>query len=314
MDPLYLGLEIGAASLFVLAVSLAARSGRLPVFVLLSAAGFGLLLEQGSQLIFETYEYSPRFVVTIDRAPLVIGLSWALIIAGAIRITDALGVRRRYAPFVDSVLAIVLDLAFDAIAIRVGLWTWRNVALDAGWFGVTAGNLYTWLFITFAFSLLTRSLRARARRHTRAEWLQLLVPIPAFAIVLASLAPFIAAEAMLDAPPGGAMPLFAVPFAAFVLVAAWGVFGPDRARVSVANVAVLDLRLAFVTRAAIHLFFLGALLVSGYARELPVLLVVALALLAAEVPLAWLAAARLDARTAAPPVRALGPPVAASES
>ncbi len=43
------------------------------------------------------------------------------------RLTDALGVRRRYAPFVDSVLAISLDLAFDAIAIRMGLWTWANL-------------------------------------------------------------------------------------------------------------------------------------------------------------------------------------------
>ena len=138
---------------FLVAGWLAYRRGRLPLLELVSAATFGLLLEEGDQLIFETYHYSPDFLLTIDRAPLVIGLTWALIIAGAMRITDALGVRRRYAPFVDSMLAISLDLGFDAIAIRMGLWTWRDIGPTDGWFGVPAGNFYAWLFVTLAFSL-----------------------------------------------------------------------------------------------------------------------------------------------------------------
>ena len=79
------------------------------------------------------------------------------------RITDALGVRRRYAPVVDSVLAISLDLAFDAIAIRMGLWTWVGIDPGDGWFGVPYGNFYAWLFVTLGFSLLTRWLRDAAR-------------------------------------------------------------------------------------------------------------------------------------------------------
>src|SRR5437588_3617032 len=111
LDPLYVVLELGAATFFVWAAIAALRRGRLPFLELLSAATFGILLEEGDQLIFETYHYSPHFLLTVDRAPLVIGLTWALIIAGAMRITDALGVRRRYAPFVDAILAISLDLA-----------------------------------------------------------------------------------------------------------------------------------------------------------------------------------------------------------
>src|SRR5918993_5046581 len=159
MNPLYVVLEVGAAGLFLLAAWLALRRGRLPFLELISAAAFGLLLEEGDQLIFETYEYSTEFLLAIDRAPLAIGLTWALIIAGAMRITDALGVRRRYAPVVDSVLAIMLDLAFDAVAIRMGLWTWRDLGPEAGWFGVPAGNFYSWLFVTLGFTLFTRWLR-----------------------------------------------------------------------------------------------------------------------------------------------------------
>ncbi len=58
MDPLYLLLEIAAATFFVLAAWLALRRGRLPFLELISAATFGLLLEEGDQLIFETYNYA----------------------------------------------------------------------------------------------------------------------------------------------------------------------------------------------------------------------------------------------------------------
>ena len=186
MNPLYALIEIGAIVFFVIAGWLALRRGRLPFLELVSAAIFGLLLEQANQIIFETYEYSPEFALAIDRAPVVIGLTWALIIAGAMRITDALGVRRRDAPVVDSVLAIMLDLAFDAVAIRMGLWTWRDIGPEQGWFGVPAGNFYSWLFVVFGFSLFTRWLREASHRRRALEWLQLFVPLPAFAVLIAS--------------------------------------------------------------------------------------------------------------------------------
>ncbi|MDQ3148422.1 MAG: carotenoid biosynthesis protein [Chloroflexota bacterium] len=285
MDPLYLLLEIAAATFFVLAAWLALRRGRLPFLELISAAMFGLLLEEGDQLIFETYNYADAWILSIDRAPIVIGLTWALIIAGAMRITDALGVRRRLAPFVDSVLAISLDLAFDAVAIRMGLWTWREVGVTDGWFGVPAGNFYAWLFVTWAFSFLSRWLRDASAGRPAREWLQLAIPIPAFVILLVSLVPFTVLQPVVDPTPGGGMLLFLITLAAFVGAAAWGVFGPDRGNPDGSATAILDLRLTFGTRVAIHLFFLAALFVLGVATTEPILLLVALVLLAAELPL-----------------------------
>jgi hypothetical protein len=288
MNPLYLLIELGAASFFVLAAFLAVRRGRLPFLELVSAAIFGLLLEEGDQLIFETYHYADAWILQLDRAPLVIGLTWALIIAGAMRITDALGVRRRWAPFVDSVLAIMLDLAFDAIAIRMGLWTWRDIPATDGWFGVPAGNFYAWLFVTLAFSFLTRWLRDASASRRSLEWLQLAVPLPAFVLFLFCLVPFTIVKPLVDSSPGGGLLAFVITLIGFVGVAAWGVFGPDRGTPDGAANAILDLRLAFATRIAIHGFFLAALLVLGLAASEPVLLGVALALLAAELPLAVL--------------------------
>ena len=306
MDPVYLLLEAGAAAFFVLAALLALRRGRLPFLELISAAMFGLLLEEGDQLIFETYHYADAWILQLDRAPLVIGLTWALIIAGAMRITDALGVRRRWAPFVDSVLAISLDLAFDAIAIRMGLWTWREVGANDGWFGVPAGNFYAWLFVTWAFSFVSRWLRDVARTRPSVEWLQLLVPIPAFVIFLFTLVPFSLIKPLIDSTTGGGLILFLIALAGFLAAAARGVFGPDRGDPDGSKTAILDLRLAFATRVAVHGFFIVALFVMGLAFREPVILVTALALLAAEVPLATLTYGRRQAgaRVAATDVEA----------
>lgn len=295
MNPVYLGLEIGAALFFIGAALAALRRGRLPFLELVSAAAFGILLEEGDQLIFETYHYGPDWVLMIDRAPVVIGLTWALIIAGAMRLTDALGVRRRYAPFVDAVLAITLDLAFDAIAIRMGLWTWRSIGPEQGWYGVPAGNFYAWLFVTLGFSLVTRWIRDLSREHPAREWWQLAAPIPSYGILILGLLPFIWLKPLVDDTPGGGLGLFGLTLAFFCAIGAWGVFGPDRGVPDGRENAMLDLRLALVTRVAIHLFFLGGLLVMGLAGEYPVLLIVAGILLVTDLPLAMLARARVTA-------------------
>jgi hypothetical protein len=307
MNPVYLLMEVGASIFFVGAALAASRRGRLPFLELVSAAIFGILLEEGDQLLYGTYFYSDDWVLVIDRAPLVIGLSWAVIIAGAMRITDALGVRRRYAPFVDALLAISLDLAFDAIAIRMGLWTWTDVDAINGWFGVPWGNFYAWLFVTLGFSLLTRWLRDASARHPEREWFQLLVPIPAFAILSAAIWPFALVKPVVDPTSGGGGVLFLVTLSVFVAIAAWGVFGRDRDPPDGQRTAILDLRLAFFTRVAMQAFFLTALLVMGVGFQLPVLLIVAVGLLAAEVPLALLVLSRRTDRGSPVPEREAEP-------
>jgi hypothetical protein len=284
----FLFLEVAASALFIGAAVAALRRGRLPFLELISAAAFGLLLEEGDQLIFQTYHYSPDWVLVADRAPLVIGLTWALLIAGAMRITDALGVRRWTAPFVDAVLVIMLDLAFDAVAIRMGMWTWLGVEPDQGWFGVPAGNFYAWLFVTLGFSLVSRWLRDASADRPRLEWLQLAVPIPAFGILLSSIFPFAVVMELTNAEPGGGLWLFALTLVVFVVMAGYGTFGPNRQAPDGRATAIVDLRLAFFTRFSMHGFFLVALLWMGLATQLPVLLLTSVALFVADIGVARL--------------------------
>ena len=285
MNPVFLFLEVAATSIFLAAAVAALRRGRLPFLELLSAAAFGLLLEEGDQLIFQTYYYSPDWILAVDRAPVVMGITWALLIAGAMRITDALGVRRWTAPFVDAVLVLVLDLAFDAVAIRMGMWTWVGVGPEHGWFGVPAGNFYSWLFVTLGFSLVSRWLRDVAVRRPNLEWLQLGVPVPAFAILITSIIPFAVILRRTGAEPGGGLWLFALTLAVFVAISLIGVFGERRQAPDGRKAAIVDLRLAFFTRFSMHGFFLLALVVMGLASQLPMLLVASVTLFAADV---WL--------------------------
>jgi hypothetical protein len=286
MNPVFLFLEVMATLLFIGVAVASLRRGRLPFLELISAAAFGLLLEEGDQLIFQTYHYSSDWVLVLDRAPLVIGLTWALLIAGAMRITDALGVRRWTAPFVDAVLVILLDLAFDAVAIRLEMWTWVGIGPEQGWFGVPAGNFYAWLFVTLGFSVLTRWIRDLSVTRPRVEWLQLLVPIPAFAILVAAIVPFAMVLVLVGAERGGGLWLFGLTLIAFVAIALRGIFGPSRQAADGQASAIVDLGLAFFTRLSMHGFFLLALVLLGLTEKYPVLLVASVVLLALDL---WIA-------------------------
>ena len=102
--------------------------------------------------------------------------------------------------------------------------------------------------------------------------------------------------------------LFGLTFAAFLAVGVAGVFGPDRGRPNGASVAIVDLRMAFVIRFAIHGFFLIALFWLGLAQTEPILLLISLVMIAAEVPLALLTERRhATAVPHRPPIREVLP-------
>ena len=142
-----------------------------------------------------------------------------------------------------------------------------------------------------------RSVRRSSSRPT-AGWLQLGVPLAAWPILLLAIVPFSILKRMLDNAPGGGLAIFAATLVALTVAAGWAALGPDRAPPDGRMGAIADLRLAFGTRLAIHLVFLVALLALGISAREPVLLVVAAALLAAELPLAWLVRERRRLSTA----------------
>jgi hypothetical protein len=302
----YAALQVGVVAAFGVAAVRAWRHSRARFVELITAFLFGLLLEQGDILLFGTYRYNENWILLGDVA-VAIALTWALIIAGAMNLTDALGIRDagsaertggtlRWlirglpAPMADAVWAILLDLAIDAVAIRLGLWTW-TIRADEGWFGVPWGNFFAWIFVAFWFSFFTRLVRAQEdKTGFISRFGQWCVPIAAFVGLIGTLVPFVAIEntAALPLVPdeagsyqNGVWMVFAITLGLFAVVTVWALFQKRVAREPADHWLLLN-------RFGIHLLFLAAMVVTGMYLQAPLLLVVALVMLGVELVLAWL--------------------------
>lgn len=257
--------------LFILAIWFAWRSGgRRSLFELLSAVPYGLLLEQGDITIFGSYAYSQLFFVKIGAVPVAIALAWAMIITSCMYISDAYGIPAPIAPAADAFLAIILDLSFDAIAIRQGLWHW-NIPLNAGYFGVPAGNFFAWLFVAFAFSAWTRLIRHWTRYRPAIAWGQLLVALPAYLTMAAVLIPYVRFF-----PRPGDFRVFVPTLLAFLLIGGRGLLRP-------APVLPAIWQMPLLPRLAMHVYFLASGVLQGIFHQVPFLLFVSVAMLAIDI-------------------------------
>jgi hypothetical protein len=131
---------------------------------ILIAVLYGWLLEMLDMRIFGTYHYGPVTWWWLGEVPVYIPLLWATIIHSSMALSDRSGLPRWARPFLDGLLAVLIDLAIDAIAIRVGLWHW-SISLHEGWFGVPAGNLCAWMWVAAWYAGVTRLVRQRIEQR-----------------------------------------------------------------------------------------------------------------------------------------------------
>ena len=267
--------ELVMLTLFGLSARFAYRSGgRRRLVELLSAVPFGLLLEQGDITIFGSYAYNQGFFIKLGSVPVAIALAWAMIITSSMFMSDRLGIPVRLAPFADAVFAILLDLSLDAIAIRQGLWHW-NIPLNAGFFGVPAGNFYGWLFVAFGFSAWTRWVRAHARSGSGWPWLQLLVPVPAYLTLLLALVPFIVLQQRFFGGPTGGFPTFLVALALFAVLTVYAIRTAE-------GRLPRPWRMPLLPRLMFHGYFFTAGVLLGIFYQRPLLLAMSLSMLGIE--------------------------------
>jgi len=146
------------------------------LFELASCAVFGVILEIGNTYLAHTYSYSENFLVQLAHVPITIGLGWAVIIYCAMLLSDQYNIPWTLRPFMDALTAITLDLAMDAVAIRLGFWTWA-IPLDGEWYGVPYENLVGWIFVVLSFSFLIRFIRTLNPRRVMTKVLMIFSPI-----------------------------------------------------------------------------------------------------------------------------------------
>jgi hypothetical protein len=169
INPYCLVFEALNIILFAGALLHAGRQGRFQVMELVWAGVYGFLLEWLSIKQLHAYHYG-QFLIMIDDAPLAIALGWAVIIYASMGYSSRIQLPEPARPLLDALIALNIDLALDAVAIRLGMWTWNGVRLDRQWFGVPWANFIAWFVVTWSYSGFVRALRSW-RTHRRRQWL-----------------------------------------------------------------------------------------------------------------------------------------------
>jgi len=112
---------------------------------------FGVILELATIRQLHAYEYG-RFIVMVLDVPLCIGIAWGCILYSSMEFSNASNLPYWSRPILDGLLALNIDLALDAVAIRFGFWNWGQ-GRSFQYFGVPYANFWAWFWVIFFFSL-----------------------------------------------------------------------------------------------------------------------------------------------------------------
>ncbi len=271
------------------------RKNGFRILELFAGAVFGMLLEIGNIAMSGSYHYNEEFAVAIAGVPLAIGLGWSVIIFSAMRISDTYAIRERSRVWMDGLCVFALDLAIDAVAIRLGFWSWA-ISYNQEWVGVPYENLIAWIFVGISFSLTMRFLRLKKNNLKKGffAFLVMISPLASYAIlliflislgILLRIAYFFMIDPSLNSvgiiPPleelyhnniawvKGWILFF---MTAGLLLAWWANFRKSSGQIVQREFEILPL----VFFVGVHFYFLIAIFLTGLALEIPFLLIVGL--------------------------------------
>ena len=267
--------EAASVLLFLGGLWVLRSKGRTRITEYLMMLVYGFVLEFLDMHFFKSYHYSSNFTLMLGGVPVSIALLWAVILAGAMEISDASGIPLTVRPFFDGILALWMDLALDAVAIRMGYWSWK-IHLNEGWFGVPAGNLYAWMWVAFFYSVFARAVRRLTDENKNAVSIYWLVPHAAYIFLWCQLhiAGFAGAVFHLRTP-NEKLWLFAAQFSVFAFLSFYHLAQPRTS----SPVSIFW----GLSRFVIHLYFIISFFVLEIYRTAPWVGVLAAAVLAGEI-------------------------------
>jgi hypothetical protein len=208
--------------------------------------------------------------------PLAVAVGWSVILYSAMAFADALALPPWAAPALVGLLDLNIDLAMDAIAIRLHMWQWQGIAYSQQWFGVPYANFYAWMIVLCSVSALLWSARPLTARP---GWLG---PLAALGAVIGSLLILTLLDELVvqyDAHGGIVwLPVVIVMTGALVDVGI-GLWVRQRSNRPIPTLSIYNLLLPMLVPLSFHLYFLTLLLVAQIAAHLPALLVISLSML-----------------------------------
>jgi uncharacterized membrane protein len=220
---------------------------------------FGVLLELATIRQLHAYEYG-QFLLMVFDVPLCVGVAWSCILYSVMEFSDASSVPYWLRPILDSLLALNIDLALDAVAIRFGFWDWGQ-GFEFEYFGVPYANFWAWFWVVSSFSLGYRLLARRT------DWIGVWIS-PILALVI-GLAGVLGTNALIVF---GTAPELRTPIIFTTLALASVITLLQRPRFNLTDVPSLVFWVPFL----MHAYVLIAGLAAGILLDLPILLWVGL--------------------------------------
>ena len=151
MDNLFFYFFEFGAIFIIIAIFFKERKNRELLEILVLAILYGLILEVLNVHNSETYSYGKEFLLQIYNIPLAIGVGWAIIYYVSEKSVENYNLKWWQVPFFMALIALSIDLAIDAVAIRLGFWQWL-IPFDQEWFGVPYDNFFGWLAVVWTFA------------------------------------------------------------------------------------------------------------------------------------------------------------------
>jgi hypothetical protein len=248
---------------FALCLHHAWKHGTANLFRLFAGILFGVFLELATIRQLNAYEYGKFLIMVLD-VPLCIGVAWGCILYSVMEFSNGSSLPYWTRPVLDGLLALNIDLALDAVAIRFGFWDWGQ-GLEFQYFGVPYANFWAWFWVIFFFSL---GYRLFARRE---DWLRTWAS-PLLGLII-GLAGVLGTNALMA---------FIIPWAihgltvALTLTTAFLIVLALRPKFYLASVPSLVFWIPFLT----HVYILIAGLIAGVILDPPFLLLVGLVMFA----------------------------------
>lgn len=234
---------------------------------------YGFLVEKATIALFGIHSYpEEHFFPYLWEIPISVLLAWGVIIYASLMAGWHLGLQRsRLAVFVG-LFTLHIDLAIDAIAVRIPFWTWH---LPGTWFDVPLVNFVGWYSVALLFTGFFLSFKERVESYALAGLVSLLASTSLLIVIVAVWLRFVSPSADTE------MIVFSTLMISSLAYVVRGEVDPslylDRFPVE-----------TFLSIVLIHLFYIQTILYYGYHQDEPLLLYISITMMTVGIAVHYL--------------------------